>query len=294
MKRIHTTSKLPVILLGLSLSLLVGCSQDGNPSSPAAPTAAEPTGSFTLTLVDLAAAEAGLKSAPTAAVYDDLVLMLRGISAHRAAGDALDGWYGSEFAPSGTSFQDLATELGQLIAEAELPIGRYNQVRLLLADGSYVMVDGEQFPLVIPSGLSSGIALHHDFEIVEGRTYDATLDFELGRSVLLTGAGQYVLKPRIRVVERVVIALQVGTIAGVVQPTAAGATVSVEVDGKIVSAVADPISGRFELPGLPVGVYTVDLVPAEGTRYPSISVPSVPVASGETTDLGTILLMMPV
>lgn len=296
MKRIQTTSKLPAILLGLSLSLLVGCSLDADPSQPSAPGDTTPTGTFAVALSVEAGVEPDVLKSTTSSLasYDELVLVLRGISAHRAAGDTLDGWYGREFEPIETSLQDLTTELGELIAEAELPVGPYNQVRLLLGEGSYVIVGDEDFPLTVPSGLSNGIGLQHHFEIVAGRTYSTTLVFDTTRSVRLTRSGEYVLKPRIRITESFVADREVGTIVGIVTPSDAEATISLFADGRMLTALADPVTGEFELPGVVIGVYTVEVTPAAGTWYPTIALTGIPVRANEITDLGTIRLMMPV
>lgn len=295
MNRIQTTSKLPMILSGLFLSLLVGCSHDGDPTNPAEPGELSfVAGTIAVNLsADADTGSTELKSEPgVQATYDDLILVLRGVSAHRASGDTLDGWYGLEFEPTEYSFQDLSTGLSGLIAEARLPVGTYNQIRLLLGEGSHVIVDGEEILLSIPSGLRSGIKIRHLFEIVDGETYAATLGFDTTRSVRVTSSGEYVLKPRIRIVESIASRLA-GAIIGVVNPAEAEATVWVDTSDGKTTAVADPVTGEFLLPALAAGTYTVNFTPAADSWYPSISLMGIEVVGGETTDLGTIQLMMP-
>lgn len=316
MNRIHTRSKLtlvlPGLLLGLLLASLVGCSQDGNPSSPAT-TADTGTISFSLAAEpDVALAE---KSGRRGEIqYDDIVLMLCGIEAHRAAGDELDGWYSWDFEATPYSLEDLASGLSDLINGAELPVGPYNQVRLMLSPGSYVVIGGEEYPLTVIAHRSTLISLHHEFEIVEGADYAMTLLFDMRRSLSLSRSGNYQLKPRIVVIEvigddedvedaedieeggdeeDVVVVPAAGSITGFVNPPAAEATVTVFAGEFEVSVPADAATGEFVLPDLAAGIYTVNLVPADGMPYPPLTMAGVEVVAGEVTDLGTVQLLMP-
>ena len=108
MKRIPIgTAGIPLILvLALTLGLLVGCSGNSEVLGPdeavikAAPY--ENTGTLKLNLID------------SPVDFDDFILVLRGISAHRASGDSLDGWFKMEIEPT-EYFEMLITPLENVI-----------------------------------------------------------------------------------------------------------------------------------------------------------------------------------
>ncbi|MCC5879569.1 MAG: DUF4382 domain-containing protein [Idiomarina sp.] len=80
-----------------------------------------------------------------------------------------------------------------LIEQAELPAGSYGQLRLDIADGSYVSVDGEQLPLRVPSD-----QLRLDGPTLSaGGTFAYTLEFDLRRALINPqGLPGYTLTPR--------------------------------------------------------------------------------------------------
>ena len=67
-----------------------------------------------------------------------------------------------------------------------------------------------------------GLAVKHEFDIVEGETYAATLDFDAARSVRVDGRGRYFLQPVLRVQANDL----AGAIAGSVYPPEAGVLIS--------------------------------------------------------------------
>ena len=283
MKQTHIrNAAIPMILASaLVFGLLVGCSGDSDvlaPETELVKTAPyDNAGTFQLTLID----------GPVD--FDDFILVLRGVSAHRASEDSLDGWYGMEFEPTEYHLLDLTNGVGELIADCELPAGTYNQIRLLLADGNRIVIDGEEFDLIIPSGLKSGIKIHHVFEIVEGEDYAATLDFDAARSVQVNGKGRYSLKPVVRVQEDT----SAGNIIGTVSPASAATTVWTTVGTDTVTTFADVDTGEFMLSTLPVGTYTLTFEPTASGPYSVVKLVGVEVTAGNTTDIGTILVLVP-
>ena len=84
---------------------------------------------------------------------------------------------------------------------ALVPAGHYTQIRLKLGAGSDVVVDGVTHPLVVPSGLQSGLKLIHPFTVPPEGFVDLLLDFDGQRSIVLTGAGTWMLRPTVKVIE---------------------------------------------------------------------------------------------
>jgi len=100
-----------------------------------------------------------------------------------------------------------------LLDDLNLASGEYQWIRLgVKEDDSYIVINGSQFPLEIPSGAQTGLKLNNGFTLATGSTNDFTIDFDLRKSVIKTGAGDYKLKPTLRLVNN----LQANTIEGTV------------------------------------------------------------------------------
>ena len=138
-----------------------------------------------------------------------------------------------------------------LIEGEEVPVGEYEQVRLLVDSvppscnnipselPSYITIDGVDYPLVIPSGEQSGLKFQGPITVAAGQSAAYIVDFDLRQSIAERGAtGCYNLRPVVRVVDNAA----VGTLAGTVDP-------DLFADA---SCSADPVSGE----GAAVYVYT--------------------------------------
>lgn len=83
------------------------------------------------------------------------------------------------------------------MGEAEVPAGRYHQLRLIVSDEAEVRyVDGSE--VKIPSGQQTGIkVIFPSFEIEEeGDVVELTVDFDVNESFVKAGeSGQYIFKP---------------------------------------------------------------------------------------------------
>lgn len=94
-----------------------------------------------------------------------------------------------------------------------LPAGDYQWIRLGVVEAdSYIEIDGEQYPLEIPSAAQTGLKLNRGFTLAAAGVSNFTIDFDLRKSVHQEGTGDYKLRPTLRIVDN----LEVGTIAGTV------------------------------------------------------------------------------
>ena len=97
-----------------------------------------------------------------------------------------------------------------------LAAGHYEWVRLAVDTAgtldSYIVRNGNH-ELTIPSGMETGLKVNRGFDVPAGGSADFTLDFDLRKSVLVTGTGQYLLRPTLRMVNNVM----VGAISGTVE-----------------------------------------------------------------------------
>lgn len=101
--------------------------------------------------------------------------------------------------PANTGFYDLL-KLSQdmksvFTKQYPLPEGRYKQIRLVLAgDGNYVVSNGENYPLFVPSAHRSGLKLDGEFNIISGFFTEITLDFNIEIIHYSPGKG-FIMRP---------------------------------------------------------------------------------------------------
>ncbi|MEH6910057.1 MAG: DUF4382 domain-containing protein [Oceanicoccus sp.] len=100
-----------------------------------------------------------------------------------------------------------------LLDGESLESGDYQWIRLGVNEAdSYIVIDGSQYPLEIPSSAQTGLKLNRGFTIGAGSTNDFTIDFDLRKSVHQEGTGDYKLRPTLRLVDN----LEVNTVNGTV------------------------------------------------------------------------------
>jgi len=104
-----------------------------------------------------------------------------------------------------------------LLNKLTLPAGHYEWIRLTVNtagthDSYIVLLGGADYELTIPSGSQTGLKLNRGFDVPAGGSADFTIDFDLRKSVHVTGTGDYMLRPTLRLVDNVM----VGAIAGTV------------------------------------------------------------------------------
>ena len=114
--------------------------------------------------------------------------------------------------------------LQQVLGQAVIPPGKYNQVRLVLSDNpsgqppvNYVTVNGSTFPLDTPSGQQSGVKILGQFEVKTGEINAIVLSFDPATAIVTTGNGNYILKPTgIRIDQVASLLSTFGSIAGTI------------------------------------------------------------------------------
>jgi len=87
-----------------------------------------------------------------------------------------------------------------LLTEDEIPSGRINQMRMILGSNNQIVVDGDTLDLETPSAQQSGLKFNIHADIIDGETFEMTLDFDADKSVISKGDGTYSLKPVITVI----------------------------------------------------------------------------------------------
>jgi hypothetical protein len=92
-----------------------------------------------------------------------------------------------------------------LLDGVEVPAGKVNWVRLMLADDAGVIVlPTGAFPLTVPSGDQTGLKLNRGFDVPEDGEAKIFIDFDVRKSIVEIHSGMtssYKLKPTLRLVE---------------------------------------------------------------------------------------------
>ncbi len=162
-----------------------------------------------------------------------------------------------------------------LLANANVPAGTYDQMRLVCTKGSITVGGGRSggedrtFELSVPSGEQTGVKLHFEFMVENDKETILLLDVDLSRAFRpipgsraedTAGIRGFHFTPSLAM--RLISMLAAGAITGEVmgasgQPLS-GVTVSaIGSDGQLLSTTSTRDDGAYKLLGLPTGSYTV-------------------------------------
>jgi hypothetical protein len=112
------------------------------------------------------------------------------------------------------SYQNGAT---YLLGNGLIEAGTYKGLRFIISgkNDSYVLMkDGTQEPLNIPSGTKSGYKVNGAFEVGANSTTAIVADIDLSKALIMTGQGNYKLRPTGRVITQAVSGTITGTVTG--------------------------------------------------------------------------------
>jgi hypothetical protein len=187
------------------------------------------------------------------------------VNTSASASDTDPGWSDLTLSPA-RRIDLLALNNGVLEELGTMPLaaGHYSQVRLVLASNAtggdatanaVQPTGGAITALTTPSGQQSGIKLQANVDVASGQMADLVLDFDACKSIVKAGnSGQYLLKPVVAVVPRIVSGIQ-----GTVTTTLAlsSTTISAQQNGAVVRSTSPDASGNFFIPFLSPGTYTL-------------------------------------
>jgi len=258
-----------VVLVGGLAIGLTGCTKSNGPTSSG-------EGTMQLKMVD------------RPANYDAVNIVIDSVDAHIAGSDSTSGWMSLNSSPGTYDLLLYTNGNFAVVGDAEMPAGRYSQIRLKLGSGSNVVVNGQTYPLTVASGFESGIKLNVDATVQANATWTMTFDFDANQSVVQTGdsvRAEFMLKPVLRATAEGTS----GFIAGVVLPITAQATVwGYSSAGDTVSTNAD-VAGAFELSLVPVGSYSLHIV-SNNALYLDSTLTGINVNALATANVGTVIL----
>jgi hypothetical protein len=233
--------------------------------------------------------------------YAHVYVTVQKVRVHQSAtaSDSDAGW--SELtlpAPQRIDLVNLSNGVLQELGTTPLPAGHYQQVRLVLADNTASVGGtvanavqpngGAETALDTPSAMQSGLKLRADFDVVAGQMADLVLDFDACKSIVQAGnSGKFILKPVISVVPRIV-----SGVMGYVTTTLSlsSTTVAAQQNGTTVRATAPDATGKFSIPYLQPGTYTL-VVTSDG--HATAVVTDVPAGTTTTVVNGTATAIAP-
>ncbi|CAM4070008.1 DUF4382 domain-containing protein [Gillisia hiemivivida] len=189
-----------------------------------------------------------------------------------------------------TGMYDLLTLTGgvtQLLADAEVEAGYLSEIRLVLGDDNYLILNDEsRQELSTPSAQQSGLKIKVDQELEAGQEYEFLLDFDVDKSIVSAGnSGGFILKPVIRATATA----ETGTIIGEVHPTNFQSEITAQSATTTISAYTNA-NGEFALNGVPAGIYKVTIKPSLLSGFQVKTINNIEVTTNGTIDLEPIFL----
>ncbi len=217
--------------------------------------------------------------------YDHVFIDVKDVQIN-VTNDTAGGWQSLSTVNAGTyDLLKLVNDDDTLLASSDIPTGTIEQMRLILGDNNYVVVNGENIPLKTPSAQQSGLKLNIHQSVSSGILYTITLDFDAGKSIVKTGNGNYILKPVIRTVFNAV----GGSIKGFVLPdTVTTAIFAIQPPDTIASTFTGS-NGGYLIKGLAAGSYTLSFVPND-TSFATETKTGILVTTGNVTTVDTVQL----
>jgi Domain of unknown function (DUF4382) len=260
--------KIRILLLFICTLIITRCS-DQTTNVPTD----EQSGSIKMYLVD----------SPSS--MDSVIICVTRVEVHKSGSDSTSGWFVINDSTRYFDLLQLTNGASAVLGDTSLSPGQYTQIRLMIGTGSYVIDQGVKHDLEIPSGSQSGLKLNHQFTIESGKLYELLLDFNVDKSIVITGNGTYKLKPTIRVMPIIIS----GSISGHILPLEAQPTIWTVYGTDTITTFTD-LQGFFKLMALPAGLYDVNIIPSDTLVYRDTTITDVQVIVNQDTDIGTVTL----
>ena len=219
--------------------------------------------------------------------YKAVNLDVQQVQVHVSDDNKEEGWQSLGLIRPGIyNVMDYTNGNSALLTSADFPAGKISQIRLILGNNNTLTLrDGTVVPLRTPSGQQSGLKLKIDAVLVRDVTYQLVLDFDVAKSIVARGNGDYNLKPVIRTVTTAV----AGGIRGSVTPVAARPLVlairTSATPNDTLSTTADA-AGGFLIRGVSAGTYRVEFLTA--LPYRNVTLNNVVVTNDQITDLSPV------
>lgn len=218
------------------------------------------------------------------ASYDSVIVFIQRIEVHRSSNDSTEGWIVIDNNLRSFDLLQLRNGTTIVVGDSVLPSGTYNQIRLVLTDGCYVVDGGIKHDLTVPSGMQSGIKINHTFTIQANALYELMIDFNVELSIHITGNNNYILRPVLRCIPL----SSSGSVSGQVQPIDAQAIIFTTSGSDTITTYTD-LLGYFKLMALTSRTYDIR-INALNPLYRDTVITGVNVMSKQNANLGVVVL----
>lgn len=135
--------------------------------------------------------------------FDSVNVEIETVMVHVSdTGNGTEGWVELSTNSGIYNLLDLQNDITTVLVDTNvLPVGDIQQMRLILGDNNWVVVDSVMYPLEMSSQTNTGLKFNVDATIAPNDLVEILIDFDAGQSIVQTGQGTYKLKPVIKVEE---------------------------------------------------------------------------------------------
>lgn len=269
---------LAAITAVLLAGIVAGCGGGGSSSSPSAG-----TGTLQVSIVDAPALDV--------ASFDVTISKVQAhvINPHDTNDNDESHFVTLSSAPQTINLYPGTVKVESLLGSAQLPSGRYSQVRLFVTSAQVTNRAGQTFPVTVPSGAQTGIKVNVDYTVLPNDVVSVLLDFNIARSLIQQGNGNYRLQPVVKGVVKVLSGTITGTITDAAGAPLGGAVVTATSGAGTSTGLTLP-DGTFKIWTLLPGTYSLAISDASGvTRTVTTgTAANLTVQANQNTDAGTL------
>lgn len=170
-----------------------------------------------------------------------------------------------------------------ILGETELPSGNLSQIRLLLGSGNRLYIGDSAIYLPVPSANRSGLKINVQETLDGDKSYKLILDFDVDKSIVRLGNGDYQLKPVIRGK----LESKSGAIKGRILPSSKIYRIYA-IRGTDTINTHSNVNGEFLLRALDPGIYDLNVPNDSGM---DLTVEEISIRAGEVKDLGDLRML---
>ncbi len=160
---------------------------------------------------------------------EKVLITFDSVSVCKSKGDDVDGegeWISLPLPHSPYTIDLLQFADGKttsLVPPVKLETGHYTQIRIGVSSAT-IVISGVAYSVTIPSG-NLKTDKEFDFMVTGGGAVDLIVDFDLSQSIVVTGSGEFKLKPILHIVQT----MEAATIAGQISGATFGASIEATV-----------------------------------------------------------------
>jgi len=131
--------------------------------------------------------------------FDSVYVEILNVQIHSSSSNT-SGWLDLATNSGLYNLLELQNGVSAVLTEAnDIPIGKLQQMRLILGDNNYAVEDSTIYPLDLSSQDKTGLKINLKADVLATDSIEIILDFDAQKSIIETSSGSYKLKPVIKV-----------------------------------------------------------------------------------------------